>query len=331
LKNKILPDLCAQWGSKTVILSDIFLKNLYGLKLAKYLNANIFFVPRGEKCKTRQIKERIENILLKNGYGRDTVLIALGGGATTDLAGFIASTYLRGIPLILIPTTLLSMVDASIGGKTGINTPLGKNLIGTFYPPKAVICDLETLKTLPHEEWQNGLAEILKLGLTSDSTLWKMALEKNQNLSLIQRAIAKKLEIVKQDPFEKGIRHVLNFGHTIGHAIEVVSHYKISHGQAVLLGSVAEAYLSYDLGFLSKNTFDEINLFYKKLGINWPSNNPKKFLQALTLDKKRAEDKIRIVLINQIGHAIPFEENYVTTVHTSALEKTFLWMKKNYG
>jgi 3-dehydroquinate synthase len=332
LEDEKLINLCQKWGSQTVVIVDSKLTHLYGRKLAQRLDAELLPIPSGEKCKTRKTKEKIEDHLLKKGYGKDTVLIALGGGATTDLVGFIASTYLRGVPLILIPTTLLGMVDASIGGKTAINTPMGKNLIGSFYEPKAVFCDLGFLKTLSLKKWMHGLAEILKIGLTSDVTLWNMAKENIKDERLISLAIAKKIEIVKEDPFEKGIRRTLNFGHTIGHALETASLYKIPHGDAVFLGCIAESYLSYFLGFLKKSDWEQIHHFYQTLTpIKWPHHSTDAFFEALFFDKKKEKGETRFVLLNTPGQAASFDGNYCKSVQVNAIQQTFSWMKEHYG
>lgn len=328
LQANFVVELCKKLGNKIAVITDETLKNLYGIDLSQKLDAQLFTIPSGEKCKTRKVKEQIENALLKANYGRDTVLIALGGGATTDLVGFIASTYLRGIPLILLPTSLLAMIDASIGGKTAINTPQGKNLIGTFYPPKIVICDSQTLQTLPEKEKLNGLAEILKIGLTSDSSIWNFQGEDNE---LILKAIKKKIEIIEQDPFEKGVRRVLNFGHTIGHALETATHYTMAHGQAVWLGCIAESYLSHILGYLSLSDFHKILKQPLLSAFKWPSCHLKQISKALLFDKKKELGKIRFVLIDQIGHTVPFEGAYCSPVDPEALAATLSWMKDHYG
>jgi 3-dehydroquinate synthetase len=220
------------------------------------------------------------------------------------------------------------MIDASIGGKTAINTPSGKNLIGTFYSPKVVICDSQTLQTLPEKEKLNGLAEILKIGLTSDPSIWDL---NKIDEELILKAIKKKIEIVEEDPFEKGIRRVLNFGHTIGHALETVTNYTIAHGEAVWLGCVAESYLSHLVGLLSLADFHKIHEQPLLSSFKWPTCHLKKISRALFFDKKKELGKIRFVLIDQIGHTVPFEGNYCSSVDPKALDTTLCWMKDHYG
>jgi 3-dehydroquinate synthase len=275
----------------------------------------LLVVPSGESAKRREVQRDLEDALFSLGADRETVLVALGGGATLDLVGFVASTFLRGVPLILIPTTLLAMVDASIGGKNGINTSQGKNLLGTFYVPKAILIDLGFLKTLPKEEWLHGLAEIFKIALVRDPSLLE---DPNR---MIRRAIEAKMEIVKEDPFERGIRRILNFGHTVGHALEVVG--KISHGKAVAIGSVAEAYLSMRIGFLGDSDFRQIEklcatLFNDSLVLPNPVD-PEQFLSALAFDKKKVNGLVRSVLIDRIGHALPFEGDYCRAIEREDL------------
>jgi 3-dehydroquinate synthetase len=235
---------------------------------------------------------------------------------------------MRGVPLILIPTTLLAIVDAAIGGKTAINTPYGKNLIGTIYYPKAIFADLDMLQTLPEKEWFNGLAEILKIGLIYDTSIWKMAKENSKDPDLILKAIQGKVAIVEQDPTEQALRRILNFGHTIGHALETVSQYEMSHGEAVALGCVVESHLSMRLGHLSEKDFEQIQSIYSLLSLKLPKTyNRAKLLSAMAHDKKKALGEIRFVLIDKIGHAIPFKGAYCQTVTQSGLEATLDWME----
>jgi 3-dehydroquinate synthase len=255
--------------------------------------------------------------------------------------GFVASTYLRGVPLISIPTTLLAMVDASIGGKTAINTSFGKNLLGSFYHPETILIDTRVLSSLPEKQWLNGLAESLKMGLISDSFLWDL-LEKNHkngkvflsenDPSLIVRAIEDKMNIVEQDPKELGIRKILNFGHTIGHGLESLSSYEMSHGQAVALGCLVEAFLSKELGYLQNKDFERIYALYSTFSLSLPKNYTREaLLKALSHDKKRTLEKVRFVLIDRVGHALPFEGAYCRPVSKEELESTLNWMERTYG
>ncbi len=333
LETDLLPKLCKEHGNQTIILTDSTVYSLYAKPLSQLLCAQIFEVPTGEKAKTREVKQNIEDQMLQAGYGRDTVVIGLGGGSLTDLAGFLASTYLRGVPLILVPTTLLAMVDASIGGKTAVNTDLGKNLIGTFYHPKAIISDLNTLKTLPKKEEINGLAEIIKMGLIFDAEI--LALLQAPIEELIKKAVHAKIEIIKRDPFEKnGLRRILNFGHTIAHALEAVSHYSLSHGEAVAIGCTAESYLSAYLGYLSKEEFLLIEHFFQSrfLSLRLPkSYTQEALLKAMQADKKKSAQGVRCVLLGQIGQALFFEGEYCLKVSEKDLREVCLYLERSYA
>jgi 3-dehydroquinate synthase len=317
---------------KVVIIVDRAVRDLYGTKLAQQLGGELLTVASGETAKTKDTVEQLLEAFFKMGLGRDTMLIALGGGVTTDLVGFVASIYMRGLPLILIPTTLLAMVDAAIGGKTAINTSFGKNLIGTIYPPSAIFADLETLKTLPEKEWLNGLAEILKIGLVQDADLCWLAQQDRKDSELISKAIQAKIDVVEQDIREQGIRHILNFGHTIGHGLESMSNYLLAHGEAVAMGSLVEAHLSWQLGYLTENSFLQIKKWYECFSLQLPSNYDRhRFFQAMLHDKKKSKGELRFVLIDQIGHAVPFEGAFCRTVSLQELEPSLVWMESVYG
>jgi 3-dehydroquinate synthase len=217
-------------------------------------------VPSGEMHKTREQWARLTDILLAAGCGRDTAIIALGGGVVGDLAGFVAATFMRGIQIVQIPTTLLAMVDASVGGKTGVDIPAGKNLVGAFHPPAAVIVDPTTLRTLPERHLRGGLAEALKHGVVADAAYFGRVRDALPSigadaetipdllLPIIADSIAIKSEIVARDPRETGLRKVLNFGHTVGHAVEAVSGYELLHGEAIAIGMVVESGIATALG-----------------------------------------------------------------------------------
>ncbi|MBX7066394.1 MAG: 3-dehydroquinate synthase [Parachlamydiales bacterium] len=275
--------------------------------------------------KTREAKAALEDELFKRKAGRDTTIIGMGGGVLTDLVAFTASTYMRGVPLVLIPTTLLGMVDAAIGGKTGIDTPFGKNLIGTFYLPKAIFIEPKFLKTLPEMEMKNGLSEILKYGLIGDRKIWEKAKHWKEELpNLIRSSIECKCKVVEADFEEKtGVRRILNFGHTAGHALELLSEYQIPHGQAVALGCMAESYLSHILGYLSKADLETILAQYRKLGYAFSEFDPERFWHAISMDKKGAA---RFVLIDQIGRALPFDGEYCKAVERKEIDRMIEWM-----
>ncbi|MDO8753675.1 MAG: 3-dehydroquinate synthase, partial [Anaerolineales bacterium] len=210
-------------------------------------------VPAGEEHKNLETISYLWKSFLEAGLDRKSTVIALGGGVLGDMAGFAASTYMRGINWIAVPTTLLSMVDASLGGKTGFDLPEGKNLIGTFYPPKLVLADPQLLKTLPEVELISGMAEVVKHGIISDPELFSLCAHglvwvKNNLEEIVKRAMAVKIKIIEEDPYEIGVRAALNLGHTVGHAVELVSKFKLRHGEAIAIGMVAEAKYSVRTG-----------------------------------------------------------------------------------
>lgn len=332
LKSPLLKNSCSHLSGKLVIVAEPLVRNLYAQELAKNLNAALVSIPNGEAAKSLQTQQYLLDELFKMGADRDTTLIALGGGVTTDLVGFAASVYLRGIALIFIPTTLLGMVDAAIGGKTAINTAFGKNLLGTIYPPKAIFADLDTLQTLHEKEWFNGLAEILKMGLIRDPSIWESAQKNKKDPDLILKAIQGKIQIVEQDPLELSLRRILNFGHTVGHALEAVSGYEMPHGQAVALGCCAEGYLSVQLGHLLPREFEKILEMYEDFQLTLPPSYTRAgFLQALSHDKKNSSGNIRFVLIDKIGHAMTFDGIYCRSVSPDQLQSTLDWMEARYS
>jgi 3-dehydroquinate synthase len=316
LLDAVLPFL-GRFKGKVVLVADAAIKDLYAADLAKRAKAELLT----HSGKTQESVAHLMEQLFQIGAGRDAVIVAMGGGVTTDLAGFVASTYMRGVPLILIPTTLLGCVDAAIGGKTGIDTRFGKNLIGAVYHPQAIFIDVHLLKTLPEREWRNGYAEILKIGLVHDSSIC-------EDLSIF-KAIEGKIAVIEQDPSEQGLRRILNFGHTIGHALEVVS--GIPHGEAVALGCLAESHLSMRLGYLTEKDFHTIQKMYGRFDLQLPSAYTRaQLLEAMSHDKKKADGKVRFVLIDRIGQAIPFDGDYCRTVAHDELGPTLEWMEGNY-
>ena len=272
----------------------------------------------GEQYKTLNTIESIFDKLLENRCARDTTLIALGGGVIGDISGFAAACYQRGINFIQIPTTLLSQVDSSVGGKTGVNHPLGKNMIGAFYQPKCVLADISTLHTLPERELSAGIAEIIKYGLIADYSFYKWLQENiNSLLSLDTQAITFAIEqscqckanIVAEDEQEKsGRRALLNFGHTFGHAIETGMGYgEWLHGEAVGCGMVIAAQFSHRLGWLTQSDVDDITQLISaaKLPIQLPKElSAEKILQLMSIDKKVKEGKLYLVLLKNIGEAV---------------------------
>lgn len=332
----------ASLGSKFAIISAAVVAPLYGNQIKQSLvtlglKADLFTFPGGEKSKTRAMKEQLEGQLIEKGYGRDSCIIAVGGGVTTDLVGFIAATYCRGVPLVLVPTTLLGMVDASIGGKTGVNCSQGKNLIGSIYQSKKVMIDPLTLNTLPEKEIFQGLTEMVKHGIIADRNVFEhlenhldqivMLHEEHLEKAIYDSCHIKKT-IVEQDERETGSRRLLNFGHTIGHALETVSDYTISHGDAVALGMLAESFISLRLGIMKKDVFNRIEAMVRRLrnrsegNISYPIDT---LIETMSLDKKSLDGKPRFVMIQDIGLPVPFDGQYCTSVDISlvreALEK----------
>lgn len=323
-------DLLKKVATRFAIITDDHVKDLYGTALKKRFEAELFSIPPGEKSKTRQWKEILEDQMIEKGLGRDTAIVALGGGVVTDLAGFIAATYCRGISFISIPTTLLGMVDASIGGKVGVNTPHAKNWIGAFYHPRFLFIDPDLISTLPAKERQNGMAEIIKYALIASPTLFeKLVKKKPSDEDLIRESCSIKTRIVTEDPQERGLRRILNFGHTIGHAIETVSSYRVSHGQAIAIGMVAEARLSYKMGTLCEKEFFMIMELFETYGFSLQL--PKEIeegqlIKTMRLDKKALSQMPRFVMLEKIGKTMAFEDAYCSHVESGLLQETIEWM-----
>jgi len=330
-------------ASRFAIITDDNVARLYGELLRECLSssgleADLFSFLHGEQNKTRATKERLENQLFEKGLGRDTCVIALGGGVVTDLAGYLAATYFRGIPLVMIPTSLLGMVDASIGGKTGVNVLYGKNRLGCLYQPKKVIIDILTLKSLPKKELANGVVEMIKHGLIADGTFYEDLEKHSDPLLALDSAVLEKVifkscqikkDIVEQDEKEKGKRHLLNFGHTIGHALECLTHYSLSHGEAVAIGLVVESYLSVKLGALHHSSFDRIKnrLLQYGLSLQLPFRFPiQTLLDAMALDKKSLRGRPRFVVIDAIGSSLAYDSSYCTHVEESLIQHALQWM-----
>ncbi len=303
------------------IVTNTTVAPLYLAKLSQALkDAGVsvleIILPDGEAHKNTDTLNLIYDALLKNRCERSTTLIALGGGVIGDLTGYAAATYLRGVPFIQIPTTLLSQVDSSVGGKTGINHPLGKNMIGAFYQPKLVLADIDTLQTLPLRELSAGVAEVIKYGLIRDADFFDwlevnmpklMALDEAVTSYAIYRSCQNKAEVVAADEHETGERALLNLGHTFGHAIENAMGYGVwLHGEAVAAGTMLAADLSQRLGWINATDFTRIHalLTAAKLPLNAPNLGADKYLNLMANDKKVEDGKIRLVLQQGIGKAV---------------------------
>jgi len=266
-------------------------------------------IPAGEAYKNLDTISELWKSFLENGLHRKSTVIALGGGVIGDMAGFASATYMRGIHWVGVPTTLLSMVDASLGGKTGFDLPQGKNLVGSFYPPKLVLADPQVLKTLPEAELISGLAEVVKHGIISDPELFDLCSRgldwiKANLEEIVKRAMAVKIKIIEEDPYEKGFRAALNLGHTVGHAVELVSKFELRHGEAVAIGMVVEANYAERIGIAKLGLAHGIATVLSKLGL--PTSILKgmpreKIIQAMQMDKKKNAKTIRFAFPVEIG------------------------------
>jgi 3-dehydroquinate synthase len=305
---------------KAVVVTNPDIKTLYGDTLAANLEAAGFAtalleVPEGEKYKNLAEAGKLYEQLSAFRVERLTPVLALGGGVIGDLTGFVAATYMRGIPLIQLPTTLLAQVDSSVGGKTAVNHGQLKNKVGVFYQPKAVITDIDTLNTLPKIEIENGLAEVIKYGLIRDKELFHIIQNKIERLKsltpsdieeVVARCVSIKAEVTEKDEKDLGLRNILNLGHTVGHAVEAVSHYEINHGQAVAIGTVAAAGVAQKTGILSIDDMEAIKAAISGAGlpIKLPRLDIEKILEAMEHDKKKTDGKMRFILPKSIGEVI---------------------------
>jgi 3-dehydroquinate synthase len=297
-------------------VAPLYLDKLSQTLQAAGVNLIPIILPDGEAYKNTDTLNKIYDALLQNRCERSTTLIALGGGVIGDLTGYAAATYLRGVPFIQIPTTLLSQVDSSVGGKTGINHPLGKNMIGAFYQPQVVLADIDTLKTLPAREFSAGMAEVIKYGLIRDAEFFDwleahieqlMALEESAISEAIYRSCQNKADVVARDEHETGERALLNLGHTFGHAIENAMGYGVwLHGEAVAAGTMMAADLSQRMGWLSTAEVARIHalLIKARLPLDAPELGADKYLELMQMDKKVADGKIRLVLQQGIGKSV---------------------------
>ena len=293
----------------------------------KGLEAEIFVFESGERNKTVATWDKVSNDIARQGFGRDSAIIAMGGGIVGDLAGFVAATTDRGIPYYQVPTSFLAQVDSCVGGKVAVNTPEGKNKRGTFYFPKRIFIDSDTLKTLPSVEFPNGFSEAAKHAITASKDYFNvlriLAREivniKEPEIFLEFAAINCKIktEIVSQDPYENGKRRILNYGHTIGHAIEKVSGYRISHGQASSIGMIVEGTISRNLKYTDNRELFEIEHLLKSLGLETKlpqGMSINEIIKATSGDKKSTKGKPRYCLPKEIGTMLSFNEEYVTEV-----------------
>jgi 3-dehydroquinate synthase len=304
-------------GSAAIVTNDV-VAPLYLAKVRKALGAarvTEIVLPDGEQTKSWQTLNKVFDALLEARCGRDTLIVALGGGVVGDLAGFAAAVYQRGVPFIQVPTTLLAQVDSSVGGKTAINHALGKNMIGAFHQPRAVISDVATLDSLPERELRSGIAEVIKHGLALDagfvewleSNIEKILKKDRAALAhAVRRSCELKARIVAEDERESGARALLNFGHTFGHAIEAGTGYGAwLHGEAVAAGMVMAAELSRLMGHLKKTEVVRVRDLLKRAGlpVAGPALAPERLMELMALDKKAAKGRTRFVVLEALGRA----------------------------
>lgn len=323
---------------QVVIITNPAVNNFYGNGLRKSLADEGFRCPTlevadGEQYKTLDSAGKLYQQLMDCGADRMTPILALGGGVIGDLAGFVAATYMRGVPLVQLPTTLLAQVDSSIGGKTAVNHGKLKNEIGAFYQPKFVVSDICALSTLPPSQLPNGLSEAIKYAVIGDASFFDY-LEKNLNLisaldnnvleTIVSRCAQIKADVVANDEKDTGLRNILNFGHTIGHGVESVSYFQIAHGQAVAIGMVAAAKIAVELGLADRKIVDRLESLLQKAALvtGLPQVEIAQIIRAMQYDKKASGGKIRFVLPRSIG------EVFVTdAVSLNTVEKVLTEMK----
>jgi len=308
---------------RVFLITDTRVGSLYGdqavavLKEAGY-SPTLLTTPRGERAKTWPVAQRLARELLARGADRGSPLIALGGGVVGDLTGFLASIFMRGVPFIQVPTTLLAMVDAAIGGKTAINLAEGKNLLGTFHQPRLVAIDPQFLRTLPAGQRRNGLAEVLKAGFIQDPDLLErlepgvkhVFQDEDELTEVIHRTAAIKARVVAADEREGGLRRILNFGHTLGHGLEQASSFRLAHGEAVAWGMLAALRLSEKLAGLSPQEGAWGRQLIRNIGLarRLPRLDLQLVLSALALDKKRQADRVVFVLLKRLGEPVIQED-----------------------
>lgn len=332
---------------KFAVITDSIVKNLYAEKIYQLLleqgyTADLFVFEAGEKSKTRETKEEIEDAMLEKGYRRDCCIIAVGGGVVTDLAGFVAGTFGRGVPFINYATTLLAAADASVGGKTAVDTPLATNLIGIFNQPEKVYLDIETWKTLPKRQISSGMAETIKHACIANKEFFQFLEEHMEKILDIDKEACEhiaeenckiKYKVVMQDEKESGLREILNLGHTVGRAIETVSDYRLLHGEALSIGLVAEVFLAKKLGYMTEKEKNRVIHLLEKT--NLPVTIPEyidreKLVKKLYTDKKVKNGQLRFVVQRGIGEIVEFQENnFAIPIEESVAREIIMEMKSD--
>lgn len=323
-------------NKRFLVVANGRIKRLYGKKIIESIRSKKgysgeFIIPDSEQAKDIGVALKLYEKLISARFDRYSVLVAVGGGATTDLTGFVASTFARGIPWIAIPTTLCGQVDASIGGKTGINLKQGKNLVGTFWHPRLTLIDPAVLDTLSKKEWISGIAEVIKYGIIADPWIFnrlekehEKVLLKNPGIvdPLIARCIKTKITIVEQDQKDSGIRNILNFGHTLGHALETLENYKaVTHGQGVAAGMLFATNLAKKLGICDKKLFHRIDTLIREFGLyrKVRIDDKKVLIDIMKRDKKHIGNNIRFVLPVEMGKVV------LKDIPVRMLEKDTFW------
>jgi shikimate kinase/3-dehydroquinate synthase len=302
------------YGARVMLVSDAHVSPLYAGRAQASLRAagfcaSVFDIPAGETYKNIETVMALWRAYLDAGLDRGSTVIALGGGVVSDLVGFSAATFMRGCRWIAVPTTLLAMVDAGLGGKTGFDLPQGKNLVGAFYPPGLVLADPEVLSSLPERELRAGMAEVVKHGVIADPDLFSLCADGWDAVAarlpeVVRRGMAVKMRLIEQDPYEQGLRAALNFGHTVGHALELVSDFNLLHGEAVAVGMAVEAKLAERLSIAENSLSDLIikSLAGLSLSVEIPDDlSRNELVQAMKLDKKKTDGTVRFTLPERIG------------------------------
>lgn len=333
LSDKLVSELTSGAFAKVkkfAIITDSTVVDLYANRVYEAIKeagftADLFVFPAGEKSKTREVKARIEDEMLAKGYRRDCMIVAIGGGVVTDLAGFIAGTYGRGVPFVNYATTLLAAADASVGGKTAVDTPLATNLIGLFNQPKKVYIDIDCWKTLDARLLADGMAETIKHACLADKALYEFLYNNMDKIYagdseacefIAKRNCEIKYNVVMKDERESGLREILNLGHTVGRAIETCSDYVLLHGEAVAIGLVAQAMLSESKGYMTGEQVESLVELLKKA--NLPTTIPEyinreELVKKLYTDKKVRDGKLRFVLQKGVGDIVCFGDNVYAT------------------
>lgn len=342
-----LPDVWSPEWEESVVIGDctvlgLFRERVIGLVEPLVNRMRVLDFKPGEPNKSRRTKERLEDAMLEDGFGRKTCVLAVGGGISLDLAGLVAATYMRGIPYINIPTTLLAQVDASIGGKTAVNTLQGKNLVGAFHQPEVVLIDPDLLATLPVGEWRNGLAEAVKHAVIADASLFEWMESNTEMLSrpsgidtrLLKRCVDIKADVVGEDEKETGRRAILNYGHTIAHAIEKATSYRISHGAAVAIGMLVEADIARQRTGFPQHAFQRLSKLLYDLGLVSGCQLSRLSFEQMEpyfkCDKKRGR-QIRMSLPAELGRMATGETYHTLPVEPEEIRKAWDENLRQFG